>query len=126
MIEKMEFISITGPKADIDRVVNQYLSKYEIHLENALAQLKTVSESYALSGDQPLQKSSGESLNLRVCDPDAPQKDVSLSLEESVSLIQKFDAELTELGKTRKDLEEQQKNLEGLLGKTQTLPSIRF
>ena len=38
----MEFISITGPKADIDRVVNQYLSKYEIHLENALAQLKTV------------------------------------------------------------------------------------
>ena len=42
MIEKMEFISITGPKADIDRVVNQYLSKYEIHLENALAQLKTV------------------------------------------------------------------------------------
>jgi len=51
MIEKMEFISITGPKADIDRVVNQYLSKYEIHLENALA----------LSGDQPLQKSSGES-----------------------------------------------------------------
>ena len=38
----MEFISITGPKADIDRVVDQYLSKYEIHLENALAQLKTV------------------------------------------------------------------------------------
>ena len=42
MIEKMEFISITGPKADIDRVVDQYLSRYEIHLENALAELNTV------------------------------------------------------------------------------------
>ena len=39
MIEKMKFLSITGPKSDIDRVVNEYLSKYEIHLENAMAQL---------------------------------------------------------------------------------------
>ena len=42
MIEKMQFVSITGPKADIDRVVDQYLSRYEIHLENALAQLQTL------------------------------------------------------------------------------------
>ena len=40
MIEKMKFLSITGPKSDIDRVVNEYLSKYEIHLENAMAQRK--------------------------------------------------------------------------------------
>ena len=38
MIEKMNFLSITGPKADIDRVVNTYLCKYEIHLENALSE----------------------------------------------------------------------------------------
>ena len=38
----MKFLSITGPKADIDRVVEKYLSRYEIHLENALAELKTV------------------------------------------------------------------------------------
>ena len=42
MIEKMKFLSITGHKADIDRVVNDYLSKYEIHLENAMAQLTQV------------------------------------------------------------------------------------
>ena len=35
----MKFLSITGPKDDIDRAVNQYLSQYEIHLENALTQL---------------------------------------------------------------------------------------
>ena len=39
MIEKMKFLSITGPKADIDRVTETYLSRYEIHLENALAEL---------------------------------------------------------------------------------------
>ena len=42
MIEKMKFLSITGPREDIDRVVDTYLSRYEIHLENALSELKTV------------------------------------------------------------------------------------
>ena len=42
MIEKMKFLSITGPKADIDRMTETYLSKYEIHLESALAELTEV------------------------------------------------------------------------------------
>lgn len=42
MIEKMKFLSITGPKSDIDRVANTYLSRYEMHLENALSELSTV------------------------------------------------------------------------------------
>ena len=44
MIVKMKFLSITGPKEDIDRVTEKYLSKYEIQLENALSELKTVSD----------------------------------------------------------------------------------
>ena len=42
MIEKMYFVSITGPKMDIDRIVDEYLSRYEIHLEYAPSELKTV------------------------------------------------------------------------------------
>lgn len=41
MIEKMRFISITGPRDDFDRVINKYLTKYDIHLENALTELST-------------------------------------------------------------------------------------
>ena len=41
MIVKMKFLSISGPKTDIDRVCDQYLSKYEMQLENAVAELKT-------------------------------------------------------------------------------------
>ena len=44
MIVKMKFLNITGPKSDIDRVMNVYLSKYEIQLENALSELKTVKD----------------------------------------------------------------------------------
>lgn len=44
MIEKMKFLSITGPREDFDRVLDQYLSKYDFHLENALSELKNVSD----------------------------------------------------------------------------------
>ncbi len=40
----MKFINITGPKGEFDRVVNQYLNKYEIHLENALSELSSVQD----------------------------------------------------------------------------------
>lgn len=39
MVEKMELLHITGPKDDIDRVMDVYLSKYDIHFENAIASL---------------------------------------------------------------------------------------
>lgn len=32
---EMKLLHITGPKYDIDRVMEQYLSRYEIHFENA-------------------------------------------------------------------------------------------
>lgn len=48
MIVKMKFLSISGPKTDIDRVCDQYLSKYEMQLENAVAELKTNGQSAAI------------------------------------------------------------------------------
>lgn len=44
MIVKMKFVSITGPTDDIDRVINTYLSKYEIHLENAMLEHSAVKD----------------------------------------------------------------------------------
>ena len=35
----MKFVTIMGLQSDIDRMVDQYLSKYEIHFENALTEL---------------------------------------------------------------------------------------
>ena len=39
MVEKMKLLHITGPKADIDRVMDTYLCNYEIHFENAITSL---------------------------------------------------------------------------------------
>ena len=41
VIVQMSFVTLAGPKSDIDRVIDTYLSKYEIQLENALVELNS-------------------------------------------------------------------------------------
>lgn len=53
LIEKMSFVSITGPKGDIDRIVDDYISKYEIQLEYAPSELKSINTLYPYVGQNP-------------------------------------------------------------------------
>jgi len=39
MIEKMKYINLMGPVSDLDRVAEQYLSRYEIQLEHTVKEL---------------------------------------------------------------------------------------
>ncbi len=59
MIEKMKFLSITGPKDDIDRVADIYLSKYEMHLENALSQLNDTEQLYPFTDNNQYKEATG-------------------------------------------------------------------
>ena len=56
MIEKMKFLNLTGPKSQIDRVAELYLSKYPIHLENALSQLHTVKNLRPITEENPYEE----------------------------------------------------------------------
>ena len=81
MIEKMKFLSITGPKSDIDRVVNEYLAKYEIHLENAMAQLTQVqhlSPYIQINPYKELLNKATEFAGLLQNTEDVPVRDISL------------------------------------------------
>ena len=53
MIEKMTFLSITGPKADFDRMTERYLSRYEIQLENALTEIRTAQSIAPFTEENP-------------------------------------------------------------------------
>ncbi len=48
MIVKMKFLQISGPQSDIDRMCNKYLSRHEMQLESAIAELKTTDNLQAL------------------------------------------------------------------------------
>ena len=65
MIERMKFLSITGPREDIDRVVETYLSRYEIHLENALSELKTVKDLRPYMEENPYKEALADARELK-------------------------------------------------------------
>lgn len=113
MIEKMKFLSITGPKTDIDRVVNEYLSKYEIHLENALTQLTEVrhlSPYIQINPYKELLSKVNEFAGMLKNPQEIPVRDISL--EEIQPLVQSLDEKLSKINKRCEELKEQKTALQ--------------
>ncbi len=105
MIVKMKFLSITGPKEDIDRVVNQYLSKYEIHLENALAQLSQVRHLTPYIQTNPYREALNKAneyikaLGMETGEPEP------MEVGDALTLIERLDQSLKENKEKRSKLE---------------------
>ena len=113
MIEKMNFLSITGPKADIDRVVNTYLCKYEIHLENALSELTTV-ESLTPFLDVNPYRDALNSINTIYEELKTPPSTSNRSpgIETALSTVKEIRSQADQLQKKQSELEEKCSSLE--------------
>ena len=122
MIEKMKFLSITGPKDDIDRVVDTYLSRYEIHLENALSELKTVKDLRPYIETNPYKEEllkAGELMeSYHELLPE--HTDRRLKLGDAVQLIRSLDKDLKELTDKKSVLVNQRNELQA--SKDQVVP----
>lgn len=107
MITKMNFISITGPKDDIDRVVEKYVSKYDFQVENTLSELKTVTNLTPYIEANPYKSvlSKANKLVELLKNKDYPYKE--LSLEDSLSIIHDLDEEAKTILEEGKRLEEE-------------------
>lgn len=112
MIVKMKFINISGPRNDIDRVTEQYLSKYEIQLESALSELKTVDNLRPFVELNPYRDTlalANQFVGL-LENPDDVTPDESLGLDEMFDIVRKVNADYTHLQEKKenykKDIEE--------------------
>ncbi|MBO5279231.1 MAG: ATPase [Lachnospiraceae bacterium] len=116
MIVKMKFLSITGPKDDIDRVVEEYLSKYEIQLENAVSELKSVQDIAPFVEANPYKDILPKAQAFADALPaSAVRENISLSAEDCAGLIKKLDEELSAITQEKEALEEQIRHYEASL-----------
>lgn len=113
MVEKMQFLSLTGPRDDIDRVIDQYLSKYEIHLENALSELQSVADLTPFLSINPYKTTFQRAEDLiRSIDTSSLHADPSMTLEEAVHLIEMLDKQMDEFRGMDATLEEERSKLQ--------------
>lgn len=120
MIEKMKFLNLTGPKEDIDRVVDTYLSKYEIHLENALSQLRTVHNLRPFSESNPYRNEWKKAEELTQQLSLQQQNIPEVSLEQALSIVRSADYAISDLNSQKQELEKQAETLTASLN--QILP----
>ncbi len=116
MIVKMKFLSISGPAADIDRVCETYLTKYEMQLENAVTELKTTENLLPFAEvnlyREPLAKAEQFAALLKEGDfyaePDMDKEDI-------LSLIQDINHDYLELQENKERLKKSRDELMGCL-----------
>ena len=109
MIVKMKFLSISGPRTDIDRVSASYLSKYEMQLENAITELKTTDNLMPFMDVNPYKEplSKAEQYVLMLAQPKG-EMDTSLTADEILTMIRDLNHDYLDL-KAREDRLKKQK-----------------
>lgn len=127
MIVKMKFLSITGPKADIDRVAEKYLSKYEIQLENTLSELKTVEDLRPYVEINPykdLLVKANEYLS--IIDTKSVKSTDTITLDEAINFIQRLDITVNDLKEKKLKLEEEKAKYLELLQKIEPFRELNY
>lgn len=124
MIEKMKFLRISGPKDDIDRVVDEYLSKYEIHLENTLSELKTVRDLRPFTEVNPYRQEYQRAAELAALFPESAgfRPDPEMDAQAAASFIRDLDRILMDFNTAVQEKQDELKAVEESLN--EVLPFV--
>ena len=98
MIVKMKFLSISGPRSDIDRVCEVYLSRHEMQLENAIAELKTTENLLPFVEVNPYREPLNKAEEFMALLPDpAVEPDLTMDQDAMISMIRDLNHQYLEL-----------------------------
>ena len=124
MIVKMKFINISGPRDDIDRVTDLYLSRYEIQLESALSELKTVDNLRPFVELNPYRDALNKAVQFVGYLPNADDvtPDTSLGLDDMFEVVRKANEDYQSLQEKKEKLK---KKTEELRAKQQVIAPFR-
>ena len=105
MIVKMKFLQISGPQSDIDRMCNKYLSRHEMQLESAIAELKTTDNLQPFIEVNPYRDPLGKAEQFCALLGDTQAlPDTSLSRDEMMGLLRDINHDYVDFQEKRERL----------------------
>ena len=127
MIKKMKFINIMGPVTEFDRVVQNCFQKYDIQLENALSELKTVHDIKPFVDTNPYES------RLRKCEELAEQVEEpaeklqeDVRVKDAIKYVDKVSGALKEIQTGIDELEAKKKATDESLRKIVPFRTLKF
>lgn len=127
MIKKMKFINIMGPVTEFDRVVQNYFQKYDIQIENAMSELKTVHDIKPFAEINPYETGlrKGEELTAQMQEPkDRLQEDIRI--REATKIIDKADTAVSSIQEKISELEKSKAAANESLRRIQPFRALQF
>ena len=108
MIEKMSFVTLAGPKTEIDYLVDHYLSKHDIHLENALSELSSAEQFTTFTEENPFKAMLTKSRELMLLVKNPEKATISkINVNKAQKFIDKIDEQIDDIRTEVTNLEKQ-------------------
>ena len=125
MIVKMKFLSISGPRTDIDRVCDVYLSKYEMQLENAVTELRTTQNLLPFVEVNPYKEPLAKAEQFAGLLPSGEyHTDHTLTTEEILALIRDVNHDYLDIQENKERLKKKKEELTGKLNVLEPFRSL--
>ena len=126
MIVKMKFLSITGPKNDIERMAGQYLSKYEIQLEHALTELKTVQNLRAYTDKNPYEEILRQASEYLPADLHTDREFPDMTVEKAEQILRDAEKNLTDLKDQKAELTAKREKCKASMDSIEPFQGLEF
>ena len=111
MIAKMKFINMIGPKEDLDIVVEKYLSKYEIQIENTMAELKDLQNVNPCMETNPYKESLAKAEELAAMTKHENPLKKTVGAKEAMEIVESLDEKRERYRRKRGELEEKKQEV---------------
>ncbi len=115
MIAKMKFINMIGPKEDLDMVVEKYLSKYEMQLENTMAELKDLQNVTPCVEANPYKESLEKAEELAAMTKHDDPLKKTVGADKAIAIVNAYEEKRERYRKEKAALEEEKQKIEKAL-----------
>ncbi len=131
MIEKMQFLSITGVKNDLDRVINDYVSRYDIQIEDTLVELKNVKGLLPYTDTNPYKETLDKALEIKkylnIKDEDEEKLlDLKLDIQTVAKSVDDLYEEFQALERSKVYIEEKKAKFNDKLSKVKQFIGLKY
>lgn len=126
MIAKMKFVNVIGPKEEMDEMVESILSRYDIQLENAMTELKSMKNLSPCVDANPYTEALEKAEELvGLCKQENPLSK-TVSIEEAINVIHNLEDKRTSYGREKHQLLKEKERLEEALADIEPYRNIDY
>ncbi len=127
MIKKMKFINIMGPVTEFDRVVQNYFQKYDIQIENAMSELKTVHDIKPFADINPYEARlhKCEEITQQITEPKQKLQE-DIKVRDAIKIVDKAETAVGQIQDQLKALETEKAAAKESLNKIEPFRALQF